>query len=300
MQLVPMLQRLIGPHIGVRVDLRSEAARAKVDISLFEQSVVNLALNARDAMPNGGTLSISTEDVVLDDDATRIARGLAPGAYVLLTVRDTGVGMTPDVCDNAFEPFFTTKGRARGTGLGLSIVYGFAQQSEGAIQLESELGRGTVFRLYLPRSDAAPAAETVSERTEPAVKPTAASHDETILLVDDEELVRRALIRCLERDGYHVLSAGGADAALDIVRTHDGAIDLLITDVLLPGMRGTDLAKAVAQLSPRTKLLLISGYTDGELEGSVEAAHAMFLQKPFTPQRLGGVVRELLDGAVSG
>lgn len=285
-----MLRRLIGEDIEVIVRAASDAGCVKVDPAQLEQVIMNLAVNARDAMPDGGKLTIETSRVLLDHEYCARYPDVRAGEYALLAVTDNGIGMDPDTQMRAFEPFFTTKEPGRGTGLGLATVYGVVRQSGGHINLYSEQGQGTTFRVYLPRVAESPV-------TAPPVSHSAAiGGNETILLVEDEEAMRRMARSFLQTMGYTVLEAADARAALELLETHGEAVHLLITDVVLPGLSGPKLAHQVAARHPHIKVLFVSGYTadaimhHGVLESGVE-----FLSKPFTPSVLATKVRATLD-----
>jgi two-component system, cell cycle sensor histidine kinase and response regulator CckA len=286
-----MLQRILGEDVEL-VSLPPKAAgRVKVDPSHIEQVILNLVVNARDAMPTGGQLTIEIENVVLDD---AYALGHLParsGPYVMLTVSDTGSGMDRETQKRIFEPFFTTKEVGKGTGLGLSTVFGIVQQSGGSIWVYSELGKGTTFKIYLPRVD-----EEVDVPT-PQVMPETLNGTETILLVEDEEQVRAIAVNILRRQGYHVIAAQSAGEALLICERRPTGIDLLLTDVVMPQMSGPALAKRLAETRPEMKVLCMSGYTDDSIvrHGVLESG-VPFIQKPITPAVLARKVREVLDG----
>jgi PAS domain S-box-containing protein len=285
-----MLSRLIGEHIQLDTVLSSKAGKVRVDIGQFEQVLVNLVVNARDAMEAGGTLIIETANVDLDEDYARQHEGVTPGPYVMMAVSDTGHGMTPEVQAHIFEPFFTTKPVGKGTGLGLATVYGIVNQSKGSIWLYSEPGRGTTFKIYLPRVDG-------PELQEPVVpKAASLSGSETILLVEDEESVRQLARQILTMEGYTVVAAENGEAALALCERYEGLIHLLVTDVVMPRMSGRRLADQLAILRPETKVLYTSGYTDNAIvhQGEVDPG-TPFLQKPFTPTTLRSKVREVLD-----
>jgi two-component system, cell cycle sensor histidine kinase and response regulator CckA len=283
----PMLRRLIGENIGVRLTLDRAAPTVVADAVHLEQVLLNLAVNARDAMPNGGALSIATDAVTLD--ATYVAGHpeSVTGEFALLTVSDTGVGMTPDVRARMFEPFFTTKPRGRGTGLGLAAVQGIVKQLRGSVWVYSEPGRGTVFKIYLPRTDEA-AAEPATARRRTALE----VGTETVLLVEDEPAVRAFARLVLERHGYRVREAASGEAALAALNDPAAAIDLVVTDVVLPGMDGVQLARAVRREHDDLKVLFMSGYA--EPLGGTLPADAELLEKPFTAAALLTRVRSLL------
>jgi CheY-like chemotaxis protein len=258
----------------------------------IEQVLVNLVVNARDAMPQGGRLTIETANVVLDQEYARTHPAVAPGPYVLLAVTDTGGGMSADVLRHAFEPFFTTKGPAQGSGLGLATCYGIVSQHGGSLQLYSEIGRGTSAKVYLPRAKGA--ASALFERRESDQAPRGT---ETVLLVEDEPAVRALAARMLRRQGYTVLEAANGVEALDLVRRHTGTpIDLLLTDMVMPKMDGYTLAENLRRDYPSIRVLFMSGYTDNAViqNGLIDPKLA-FIQKPFTPSALARTVRAALD-----
>jgi two-component system cell cycle sensor histidine kinase/response regulator CckA len=276
-----MLRRLIGEDVELVTMLGPELAPVRADPTQIEQVIVNLAVNARDAMPHGGSVTIETANVVVDDVA-----------LVELRLTDTGVGMTESERRQLFDPFFTTK--EGGTGLGLATVYGIVEQSGGTIEVESAPGLGSSFRILLP-AEWAPVDVPESAPASPA----RAAGEETILLVEDELVVRRLIAEILESSGYSVLQAGDGPSALELIRRHTGSLDLLVTDVVMPGMSGPDVAGAVAAMRPGTQVLYISGYTDSSVghHGLLEPGIA-FLQKPFDAEVLTRKVREVLDGAI--
>jgi PAS domain S-box-containing protein len=286
-----MLRRLIGEDIVFATKLDTDLGKVMADPGQIEQVLVNLIVNARDAMPQGGNLTVETKNVELDEEYGSKHVGVTPGKYVLLAVSDTGEGMSEEVRQRVFEPFFTTKEKGKGTGLGLSTVYGIVNQSGGNIWIYSEPGRGTTFKVYLP--------EVECERREPAervaeVAPRGGS--ETVLVVEDEEVVRGLARRILEQAGYLVVEASRADQALRFCSARAADVDLLLTDVVMPEMSGKELADKLKSQYPKLKILFMSGYTDeaivhhGVLDPSVE-----FLQKPFTPATLVRKVRDVLD-----
>jgi CheY-like chemotaxis protein len=288
-----MLARLIGEDVTLATRLEPDLGCVKADPGQLEQVMMNLAVNARDAMPEGGTLTFETANAVLDADFVAVHPGALPGAYVVLMVADTGTGMTDEVRSHAFEPFFTTKEKGKGTGLGLATAYGIVKQSGGYITVDSGVGRGTTFRIYLPRVEGT---AVVSERT--ASSSRLAIGTETILLVEDEAGVRRLSLTVLESQGYVVLEAASGDMALQVARSRTGPIHLVVTDVVMPGMSGRELWDRLRVLRPDSRVLFMSGYTDDAIarHGVLEPGIA-FLQKPFTPFSLAQKVREVLDAA---
>ena len=285
------LHRMLGRVLGEDIDLTLLAApllgQVNADPGQLEQVVMNLVVNARDAMPDGGKLTIATTNVDLDDDYAREHLGVEPGRYVMLSVSDTGIGMDKATQARLFEPFFTTKGPGRGTGLGLSTVFGIIKQSRGSIWVYSEPGQGSTFKIYLPRVDAA------AER--PLVAALSTGGHETILLVEDEPQVRAVVQRALERGGYGVLVAQDANDALRLSAAV-ASIDLLLTDVVMPQMNGRELAERVRAVRPGIRVLFTSGYTDDAiLRHGVLDQGVPFLQKPITPAALMRSVRETLD-----
>jgi len=286
-----MLRRIIGEDIELTVSMAPQLGRVRADAGQLEQVLLNLVVNARDAMPVGGRLRVETANVdVGESDAAEA--GCPPGPYVMIAVADTGCGMNARTKERIFEPFFTTKEKGKGTGLGLATVYGILTQNHGHVTVESAPGQGSVFRVYLPRladpADREWAAPGETQR---------AAGGETILLVEDERGVRRVIREMLERHGYRVLEAVDGYAAEVTFRAHDAAIDLLITDVVMPEINGRELASLLTALRPDLKVLFISGYTDDAiLQNRIMNPGVSFLQKPFTPDTLARKVREVLDG----
>jgi PAS domain S-box-containing protein len=285
-----MLRRVVGEDVELVVAPAPSLGRVRVDPSSIEQVVMNLVVNARDAMPTGGRLVIATANVVLDEAYAGAHHGLRPGPYVRLTVADTGTGMDEATQARIFEPFFTTKERGKGTGLGLSTVFGIVQQGDGSIAVESELGRGATFRVYLPRVD-----HDVDPRRLPIAPGLRRGH-ETVLLVEDEGQVRAVARSILRRHGYEVIEASNAGEALLYCERHTGVIHLLLTDVVMPHMSGPELARRLAQTRPEMRVLCMSGYTDDSvIRHGVLAAELAYIQKPLTPETLTQRVREVLD-----
>jgi PAS domain S-box-containing protein len=288
-----MLRRLIGEDIDVFTLLDPTLGRVKADPRQIEQILMNLAVNSRDAMPKGGRFTIETANVELDQYSVREQPVVVPGHYVVLTVSDNGVGMHDNTKAHLFEPFFTTKEPGKGTGMGLPTVYGIVKQSNGYIWVHSELGRGTTVKIYLPRVKLEPLEEAIERDKVHAESPRGA---ETVLLVEDEENVRNLILRILEDCGYRVLESSDPQEAMEIARKHQGAIPLLITDVVMPGMSGSELAEGMKSVRPDIQVLYISGYTDEAIAQRVVIKPGIaFLQKPFTRNALTRKVREVLD-----
>ena len=290
-----MLRRVIGEDVELRLAPAPQPVRVKADPGQLEQVLMNLAVNARDAMPEGGRLSIEIASLDLEAHAPGAPPDLPRGGYVMLSVADTGTGMDENVRARLFEPFFTTKPRGKGTGLGLSTVYGQVKQSRGDILVETELGKGTTFRIYLPRIDRAPQ----PLRKEPPPRPPRRG-SETILLVEDEDQVRELTRDMLLSQGYTVLEACDGPTALRILEAHPDPIDMLLTDVIMPGMSGRQLAEKLLSMQPHLKVLYISGYTDEAIARHGLLEHEThLLQKPFTRKALASRVRILLDAAAA-
>ena len=286
-----MLQQLLGEDIEITTLLAPELGSVKADPSQLEQVLMNLALNARDAMPTGGKLTIETANSELDESYSQRHVVVQPGPYVMLAVSDAGVGMDAEIQARIFEPFFTTKEKGKGTGLGLSTVYGIVKQSGGYIWVYSELEKGTAFKVYLPRIREA--AEEVRARQARATVPRGR---ETILLLEDEAALRELIHEWLAEMGYTVLEAKSGAEALKISKSHTGSIHLLLTDVVMPGMSGRELAERLAPARPAMKVLFISGYTNNAIvHHGVLKAGVSFLQKPFTREALAQKIRETLD-----
>jgi CheY-like chemotaxis protein len=290
--LLQMLPRVIGDHIRTHANLSDDLAPVTADASQMEQVFINLALNARDAMPTGGILSIETANVELGEEqlATE-SLTVPPGRYVMLAISDSGAGMDAATREHAFEPFFTTKPKGKGTGLGLATVYGIIDQSGGGVSLDTAPGRGTTVRIYLP------ATRGTAERRPAQVKPSSSERgNEVLLLVEDNEAVRSLSSRALQRRGYTVHEARSGEEALGLVETTNLRPHLLVTDVVMPGLSGPNLAARLMHHLPRLRVLYVSGYSE-----EAHAAQGAFpggvplLQKPFTPGALAERIREILD-----
>jgi PAS domain S-box-containing protein len=291
--LAPMLRRLIGEHITLNTDLQSTPWQVLADVSQIEQVVMNLVVNSRDAMPRGGSLTISTRNRSLDADMVRAYAEVQPGDYVMMVVSDNGEGMEPDIRKRIFEPFFTTKSEGKGTGLGLAVVFGVVRQSGGFIFVDSVPGKGSRFDVLLPRADKAP--EPFRHRDSTAQ--LAIRGTETILLVEDDEGVRSLLKDTLECSGYTVIAASFGEEAIELSATHPTAIDLLLTDVVMPGLGGREVAEKIQQQRPAIKVLFMSGYTDDlVLAHGVAQGNAAFIEKPFAAPKLLGRIRKVLSG----
>jgi len=288
-----MLRRIIGEDVEMETVLASSLWPVMVDATQTEQVIINLAVNARDAMPTGGKLTIETANVVLDDRFVVEHLGSRPGEHVVLTVRDNGVGMSEEVKSHLFEPFFTTKEEGKGTGLGLATAYGIVKQNGGYIWCDSEEGHGTAFTIYLPRCREQ--LDTPVLRDEVRKIETGS---ETIIVVEDDQTVLDLAVRVLERAGYEVLEAARAEAALEQARSHAGPIHLLLTDVVMPHISGSELAERLTQIRTDTKVLYMSGHTDDFIvhRGILDPGTA-FIQKPFSPWSLARRVRQVLDSA---
>jgi len=291
-RLQSMLRRLIGEDVELKTTLAPTLSPVRVDVGQIEQVVMNLAVNARDAMPRGGALALATANELLTEGALATGLELPPGAYVTLTVQDTGAGIEPTLLERIFEPFFTTKEVGKGTGLGLSTVFGIVKQSGGGICVESQPEKGAKFTVYLPSLN-----ETLPPRGEPTRRPpTRAVEATTVLLVEDNEPVRKAVLSILKRGGYAVLEAGSASEALKLVDAEPRNIDVLLTDVVMPGMSGPDLAQRLLSERPGLRVLCMSGYADDAiLNHGILAADFGFIQKPIAPEALLSKLREVLE-----
>jgi PAS domain S-box-containing protein len=290
-----MLQRILGADVDLVSRPTKPLGRVRVDPSSVEQVIMNLVVNARDAMPTGGKLTMETDNVVLDEAYAQAHLGVKPGPHVMLAVTDTGTGIDSATLSRIFEPFFTTKEQGKGTGLGLSTVFGVVQQSGGSVWVYSEVGKGTTFKVYLPRVDAP------VESMVPAEVRTPLRGSETILLVEDDDQVRAVARGILLKNGYEVIEARNAGEALLHSEQHKSTIHLLLSDVVMPQMSGPELAKRLAKVRPDMKVLCMSGYTDDSIvRHGVLEAHIAYLQKPITPDTLATKVREVLEGARNG
>ena len=286
-----MLRRIIGEDIEMVIHQEPHLGQVQADPVQIEQILMNLVTNARDAMPHGGRLTFMTTNIDLEQSEIRPGSELTPGAYVLLTVTDTGHGMDEATRLHAFEPFFTTKDIGKGTGLGLATVYGIIKQSNGHIELDSQAGHGTTFRIYLPRL-----AAEIARPQELVCSLDPRRGQETVLLVEDEDIVRRLTSHVLQASGYSILSASSGEEALALCREHQGDISLLVTDILMPQMNGVRLAELALKIRKDLKVLYMSGYTNNILENYGDfGASAAFLSKPASPKVLASKVREVLD-----
>jgi CheY-like chemotaxis protein len=286
----PMLRRLIGEHINLRISFAPDLGSVHADPGQIEQVVMNLVVNARDAMPLGGRLLLETANADLTEELAGDHLEVRPGRYVMLAVTDTGVGMDKQTRDKVFEPFFTTKEKGQGTGLGLSMVYGIAKRSGGTVNLYSEPGSGTSVKVYLP----------LSARADADVLPITAAIPaggwETVLLVEDEDAVRNFVRTALESKGYRVLVAASGEEAVRLSRQHTEPIHLLITDMVMPEMSGADVAKRLRRQRSGLQVLYMSGYTDASLRHTGAGERSVhFISKPFSPAALARKVRQLLD-----
>src|SRR5580704_9479004 len=288
-----MLNRMIGEDIDLVMVAAPKLWPVRADAGQIEQVIMNLAVNARDAMPSGGRLMIETSNITLDEDYARLHSPLRPGDYVMVAISDTGAGMDSETQSHIFEPFFTTKG-TKGTGLGLSTVYGIVKQSGGYIWVHSELRKGTTFKIYLPR--VASTGEAATQVALPVENRKVEPGTETILLVEDEANLRYLARQYLEKQGYHVIEAADGAVAMQIAVAHERVIHLLLTDVIMPGMNGRELAQRISEIRPNVKVLYMSGYTENVIghNGTLDAG-VRLLQKPFNLRDLKSKVREVLD-----
>jgi CheY-like chemotaxis protein len=284
-----MLARILGEDIVLKTRLATQLRPVMIDPGQWASVLVNLSVNSRHAMPKGGTLYVRTEEVVVGDKRPRGLPLMPAGRYSMLEVADTGVGFSPEIAKRIFEPFFTTKAAGKGTGLGLAVVHGIVQQSGGFIDVSSEPGVGTVFKIYLPALAGEPIAQASSQTPELA-------GTETVLLVEDEAAVRTAAARSLESRGFDVLSAADAEEALRMLGERAGRVDILVTDVVLPKMDGRSLVAVVGNRYPNVKVLYTSGYASDDVDRyGVSPAEDEFLAKPYTPRGLVRKLRQILD-----
>jgi two-component system, cell cycle sensor histidine kinase and response regulator CckA len=290
-QIEKMLHRLLGEDIRLTLDLQVDVANIKADPNQLEQAIVNLAVNARDAMPSGGQIFLQSANVHLDATYVQTHLGVQPGDYVMIAMTDTGHGMDAETRRRAFEPFFTTKERGKGTGLGLSSVYGMVKQSGGDIWVYSEPGRGTTFKLYFPQVHRA--VETSVAETE-RFEPQASA---TVLVVEDEQAVRELTVRMLQRLGYSVLSAASGREAIEVSNSFSGRISILVTDVVMPEMSGRQVADAVLAARPEVKVLFLSGYTEHTTIHQGIGSGVNFLAKPFSCETLARKLLEITNNA---
>jgi two-component system, cell cycle sensor histidine kinase and response regulator CckA len=293
LQIEKMLRRLIGEDIALQAIPAASLDLVRADPGRLEQVIMNLAVNAKDAMPDGGTLTIETGTVHLGEGFSAKQLVVPPGQYVTISIIDTGSGMDEETQRHIFEPFFTTKGSGRGTGLGLATAYGIIRQSGGAIQVMSELGLGTTARVYLPLAQ-----PEAPQRASEAERPAQTRGVETILVVEDEARVRKLVVDVLASRGYTVLEAMRGEEALRLLRSHKGQVNLALVDVVMPEMSGPDLVKRIESLRPGLRVLYMSGYTDeAVVHHGIPDSGAAFLQKPFLPDALARKVREVLDSS---
>jgi CheY-like chemotaxis protein len=285
-----MLRQLLREDIVFDVDVAADTHRIRADAGQLEQVMMNLVVNARDAMPKGGTLTVTCANADLNAAHVAAHVGARPGSHVIVSISDSGVGMSNETMERMFEPFFTTKPIGKGTGLGLTTVYEIVKQAGAHISVDSEVDQGSTFTVYFP------AAEEEVAKPETVVSHDEQGGDEVILVCEDEERVRRVACQGLRAGGYTVLEAVNGKHALDVAADYDGKIDLLLSDVVMPEMNGKDLAEAMAGSYPEMRVLFVSGYTDDVLDGGVSRSEGKdFLQKPFSPTVLLKRVRGLLD-----
>jgi len=289
-----MLRRLVGPEIEIALELEETLRSVRAAPGQMEQVLVNLIVNARDASPRGGRITIRTRNRTLTGAAAEGMPDLPPGDYAELSVQDTGAGMAPDVVEHVFEPFFTTKAPGAGTGLGLAVCYGIVRQAGGEVSVTSAVGEGSTFRVLLPATEAEPHVQTV------AAPPTRAQGNETVLVVEDERTIRDLVVRALSRRGYRVLQAGDGQEAVELLAAHEGPLDILVSDVVMPRLGGAEVARALRVRWPALPVLLMSGYTADALRKGRDIPDSAFLPKPFTPDQLCLRVRELLDASAGG
>jgi CheY-like chemotaxis protein len=288
-----LLRRTLGERVEIRCVVGKDLYRALIDPSQLENAIINLGINARDAMPGGGVITIEAANQNVDADYAQMHADMRQGRYVLIAVSDTGVGMSPEVRERAFEPFFTTKPVGSGTGLGLSMVYGFVKQSSGTVQIYSELGHGTTIRVYLPRAQEGDVTTTAAAD---AAMGAFAAKGETVLVVEDDQRVRRVTVARLNNLGYRVIEAENGPAAIAALDERGDDIDLLFTDIVMPGgMSGSDLAQEAHRRWPGLKVLLTSGYAQPEVLSRGRREGTRWLKKPHTAIELARTLRETLD-----
>jgi CheY-like chemotaxis protein/rRNA processing protein Gar1 len=286
-----MLSRIIGEDIRLEFRPGRSLKPVKVDPGQIEQILGNFAANARDAMPQGGCLVIETQNLITEEHLITNHGEVLPGSYVVLTARDTGVGMKEEVMDRIFEPFFTTKEKGKGTGLGLATVYGIVRQNDGSIQVHSTLNKGTIFEVYFPMADGLPL-EATNTRT--ATLPKGGSA--TVLVAEDEDTVRNLTTRILERNGYRVISAANAEEALRLWPDWRQDVDFLLTDVIMPGINGLELFNRLKDDKPELRVLYMSGYPEDVIaDHGMNTGTVQLLEKPFSPDKLLTKIREILD-----
>ncbi|MGL4369713.1 MAG: ATP-binding protein, partial [Spirochaetota bacterium] len=286
-----ILSRLIGEDIHLSFHLQQGVQSIKVDRSQLQQIIINLAVNARDAMPKGGSLTLETANVVLDEQFCRCHAYPIQSRHVMIAVSDTGIGMSKETMEHLFEPFFTTKGAGKGTGLGLATVYGAAKQNGGIIDVYSEQGAGTTFKIYFPVNDGQEDASPLQ------IDENMRMGTETILVVEDNPLVLNYAFSILQKLGYTILKAANGEEALETARSYSGTIDMMMTDIILPGMNGWTLAQLICESRPGMKVLYNSGYTEDTIvERGVLKKGLHFIGKPFSAFALASKIREVLDG----
>jgi two-component system cell cycle sensor histidine kinase/response regulator CckA len=289
-QVATLLPPVLGVDINLVLDLDSHLGQVEADTSQLEQVIMNLVFNARDAMPDGGELTIQTRNIYLDDARIIGYPKMRPGPHVMLAVRDTGCGMDQELQLHIFEPFFTTKDRSKGTGLGLASAYGTVHQSGGCITVSSRLREGTTLQIYLPRIEEAVKVET------PQVLPQSLQGVETILVVEDDDAVRRMTREILSIKGYKIVEARSAADAIHFMESHKETVDLVLTDVIMPGMKGRELGERLAKLHPGVRLLYMSAYTeDAILNDGILDPGTAFIEKPFGSDELARKVREMFE-----
>ena len=293
--MIRILDRMLGADLQIEICTEESLSNIKADVGQVEQVLLNLTVNARDAMPRGGRITIQTSNVVLDENFVKFHKGLTPGPYVLMTVTDTGQGMSPEIKGKIFDPFFTTKGKDKGTGLGLATVHGIIEQHKGHIDVSSEPGKGSTFYVYFKATDAEKSKKGHRENI------TIPTGTETILAVDDDTDVRNVLVDTLTSLGYDLLDAPDGEEALKLAQSTDKKIDLLITDIIMPGMNGKELKDNLVKIFPKIKVIFMTGYLDSIVSDYLGGESGnIFLQKPFSPSYLAGKIRMILDRESQG